>query len=99
VAFGVCLTFARCHGTEEETRLVGHVSYLYIICACFCLCLALMTAYKNLSKPLDAWVPLFVASTGISIKMSLFKLLLIICGKFGFPEMGAEGAAAACLYP
>jgi MATE family multidrug resistance protein len=53
-----------------------------------------MTAYKNLFEAAGRpGFPLFVASTGLAINV-LFNYVLIF-GKFGFPEMGAEGAALA----
>lgn len=84
--------FARFMATEEETRLVS-VSYLYIFAPALPM-LALMTAYKNLFEAAGRpGFPLFVASTGLALNV-LFNYVLIF-GKFGFPEMGAEGAALA----
>ncbi|WP_392386229.1 MATE family efflux transporter [Marinomonas primoryensis] len=84
--------FARFMATEEETRLVS-VSYLYIFAPALPM-LALMTAYKNLFEAAGRpGFPLFVASTGLAFNV-LFNYVLIF-GKFGFPEMGAEGAALA----
>jgi len=80
--------------TEEETRRVS-VNYLYIFAPALPM-LALMTAYKNLFEAAGRpGFPLFVASTGLVLNI-LFNYVLIF-GKFGFPEMGAEGAALASL--
>jgi len=78
--------------TEEETRQVT-VNYLYIFAPALPM-LALMTAYKNLFEAAGRpGFPLFVASTGLVLNV-LFNYVLIF-GKFGFPELGAEGAALA----
>ncbi|MBD5771134.1 MATE family efflux transporter [Marinomonas sp. SM2066] len=78
--------------TEDETRQVT-VNYLYIFAPALPM-LALMTAYKNLFEAAGRpGFPLFVASTGLVLNV-LFNYVLIF-GKFGFPELGAEGAALA----
>lgn len=80
--------------TEEETRNVT-VSYLYIFAPALPM-LALMTAYKNLFEAAGRpGFPLFVASTGLALNI-LFNYVLIF-GHFGFPELGAKGAALASL--
>ncbi|RBP83235.1 MATE family efflux transporter [Marinomonas rhizomae] len=84
--------FASLMATEEETRQVT-VSYLYIFAPALPM-LALMTAYKNLFEAAGRpGFPLFVASFGLVLNI-LFNYVLIF-GKFGFPEMGAKGAALA----
>ena len=86
--------FASMMATEEETRRVT-VNYLYIFAPALPM-LALMTAYKNLFEAAGRpGFPLFVASTGLVLNV-LFNYVLIF-GKFGFPELGAEGAALASL--
>lgn len=84
--------FAGMMATEEETRQVS-VSYLYIFAPALPM-LALMTAYKNLFEAAGRpGFPLFVASFGLVLNI-LFNYVLIF-GNFGFPEMGAKGAALA----
>ncbi|MCW8354568.1 MATE family efflux transporter [Marinomonas pontica] len=84
--------FAALMATEEETRQVS-VSYLYIFAPALPM-LALMTAYKNLFEAAGRpGFPLFVASFGLVLNI-LFNYVLIF-GKFGFPELGAKGAALA----
>lgn len=84
--------FAGLMATEEETRRVS-ISYLYIFAPALPM-LALMTAYKNLFEAAGRpGFPLFVASFGLVLNI-LFNYVLIF-GKFGFPEMGAKGAALA----
>ncbi|WOD06232.1 MATE family efflux transporter [Marinomonas sp. GJ51-6] len=86
--------FAGMMATEEETRRVS-VNYLYIFAPALPM-LALMTSYKNLFEAAGRpGFPLFVASTGLILNI-LFNYVLIF-GKFGFPAMGAEGAAVASL--
>ncbi|WP_245931955.1 MATE family efflux transporter [Marinomonas aquiplantarum] len=87
--------FARMMATEPETRDVS-VAYLYIFAPALPM-LALMTAYKNLFEAAGRpGFPLMVASTGLLLNI-LFNYVLIF-GRFGFPEMGAKGAAiASCL--
>ena len=84
--------FAGLMATEEETRQVS-VSYLYIFAPALPM-LALMTSYKNLFEAAGRpGFPLFVASFGLVLNI-LFNYVLIF-GNFGFPEMGAKGAALA----
>ena len=84
--------FAALMATEEETRQVS-VSYLYIFAPALPM-LALMTVYKNLFEAAGRpGFPLFVASFGLVLNI-LFNYVLIF-GKFGFPELGAKGAALA----
>ncbi|WP_227803983.1 MATE family efflux transporter [Marinomonas profundi] len=84
--------FAGLMATEEETRQVS-IAYLYIFAPALPM-LALMTAYKNLFEAAGRpGFPLFVASLGIVLNV-LFNYVLIF-GHFGFPEMGAKGAALA----
>lgn len=80
--------------TEEETRRVT-VSYLSIFAPALPM-LALMTTYKNLFEAAGRPIfPLFVASTGLVLNV-IFNYILIF-GCFGFPELGADGAAIASL--
>lgn len=86
--------FAGMMATEEETRRVS-VNYLYIFAPALPM-LGLMTSYKNLFEAAGRpGFPLFVASTGLVLNV-IFNYVLIF-GKFGFPAMGAEGAALASL--
>ena len=78
--------------TEEETRRVT-VRYLYIFAPALPM-LALMTAYKNLFESAGRpGFPLFVASVGLFLNI-IFNYVFIY-GRFGFPELGVEGAALA----
>ncbi|MBJ7540058.1 MATE family efflux transporter [Marinomonas sp. C1424] len=75
---------------EVETRRVT-ISYLYLFAPALPM-LALMTAYKNLFEAAGRpGFPLFVASIGLLLNV-IFNYILIY-GEFGFPEMGARGAA------
>jgi multidrug resistance protein, MATE family len=92
VAITILPYFAGLMATEEETRQVS-VTYLYIFAPALPM-LALMTAYKNLFEAAGRpGFPLFVASFGLVLNI-LFNYVLIF-GNFGFPEMGAKGAALA----
>ncbi|WP_353669717.1 MATE family efflux transporter [Marinomonas sp. THO17] len=87
--------FAEAMATEPETRDVS-VAYLYLFAPALPM-LALMTAYKNLFEAAGRpSLPLFVASIGLLLNI-VFNYVLIF-GQFGFPELGAKGAAiASCL--
>ncbi|ADZ92673.1 MATE efflux family protein [Marinomonas mediterranea MMB-1] len=84
--------FAQLLANEPETQNVTK-QYLVMIAPAIPM-LALMTAYKNLyeaaGKPN---LPLLIATLGLVINVVLNYVL--IYGHFGFPEMGAEGAALA----
>ncbi len=78
--------------SDPMTREVT-ISYLYIFAPALPM-LALMTVYKNLFESAGRpGIPLFVASIGLALNV-LFNYVLIY-GKFGFPELGAKGAALA----
>ena len=83
---------ARLMATEPETQRVAS-EYLYLFSPTF-MALALMTSYKNLfeaaGKPR---VPLLVAF--LSLVLNVIFNYVFIYGRFGFPEMGAAGAAIA----
>lgn len=78
--------------SEPETQLVA-AEYLALFSPTF-MALALMTSYKNLfeaaGKPR---VPLLVAT--LSLLLNIVFNYVLIYGHFGFPEMGARGAAVA----
>ncbi len=83
---------AQMMASEAETQRVT-AQYLYLFSPTF-MALALMTSYKNLfeaaGKPR---VPLLVAT--LSLILNIIFNYLLIYGNFGFPEMGASGAAIA----
>ncbi|MBM6551087.1 MATE family efflux transporter [Marinomonas ostreistagni] len=83
---------ARWMASEAETQQVA-AQYLYLFSPTF-MALALMTSYKNLfeaaGKPR---VPLLVAI--LSLILNIIFNSVLIYGKFGFPELGASGAAIA----
>lgn len=84
--------FAEMMAGEQETRDVT-VGYLRFFAPALPV-LALMTAYKNLyeaaGRPL---FPLMMAGIGLVLNASMNYVLIF--GHFGFPAMGAEGAALA----
>ncbi len=83
---------ARLMATEPETQRVASL-YLYLFSPAF-MALALMTSYKNVfeaaGKPR---IPLLVAF--LSLVLNVIFNYVLIYGRFGFPEMGAAGAAIA----
>ncbi|RDL44240.1 MATE family efflux transporter [Marinomonas piezotolerans] len=83
---------ARLMATEVETQRVAS-EYLYIFSPTF-MALTLMTSYKNVfeaaGKPR---VPLLVAT--LSLILNVIFNYVFIYGAFGFPELGAAGAAIA----
>jgi len=106
-ALGVCLTigvvaalvvglvlpyFAVMMATEVETQRVS-AQYLQILAPSIPV-LALIVAYKNLFESSGRPnFPLIAAGVGLLMNASLNYLF--IYGNFGFPEMGAAGAALA----
>ncbi len=78
--------------TEQVTQDVT-VGYLWLIAPAIPM-LGMMTAYKNLFEAAGRpHFPMFVAFMSLILNI-LFNYVLIF-GNFGFPEMGAEGAAIA----
>lgn len=106
-ALGVCLTigvlaalvvgfvlpyFAAMMASELETQQVS-AQYLQILAPSIPV-LALIVAYKNLFE--SAGRPNFpLIAAGIGLLMNAGLNYLFIFGNFGFPEMGAAGAALA----
>ncbi|MFT2111235.1 MATE family efflux transporter [Marinomonas sp. 2405UD68-3] len=78
--------------TEQVTREVT-IGYLWLISPVIPM-LGMMTAYKNLYESAGRpHFPMLVAF--ISLLLNIFFNYVLIFGNFGFPEMGAEGAAIA----